>query len=53
MYKKRKSLLKNEREQKMFQEIDWRFMSEESDDSDTDVVLNHHKLPWRSRSMSI
>lgn len=33
----------------MWQEIDWSFMSEESDDDD-DGSINRHKLPWRSKS---
>ena len=34
----------------MWQEIDWSFMSEESDDDDDDGSINRHKLPWRSKS---
>lgn len=49
LYKKTKAVLKNEKEEKMWHDIDWNFMSEESDGDDGVIV--RHKLPWRSQSM--
>ena len=42
-------MLKNEKEEKMWHDNDWNFMSEESDGDDGVIV--RQKLPWRSQSM--
>ena len=46
MYFSRKKYLKREKEKKLWEEINWEFMTEES--SGDDSFLNKHVLPWRS-----
>ena len=47
MYSKRAKLLK-ESEAAQWEKIVYRYMTEESDDSDSDGIVRRHKLEWRS-----
>ena len=46
-YDKRKKFLKKEKEREKWSQIDYRYMTEESDSDD---VIRQHKLTWRSES---
>ena len=48
LYDRRKKHLRNEKEREKWKEIDYRFMTEESDVDEEAVA--QHKLPWRSES---
>lgn len=47
LYDRRKKHLRNEKERERWMQIDYRYMTEESD-MDEDKV-GQHKLPWRSK----
>ena len=47
MYSKRAKFLK-ESEAAQWEKIDYHYMTEESDDSDSDGIVRRHKLEWRS-----
>ena len=46
-YDRRKNFLKKEKEREKWSQIDYRYMTEESDSDD---VIRQHKLTWRSES---
>ena len=46
-YDRRKKFLKKEKEREKWSQIDYRYMTEESDSDD---VIRQHKLTWRSES---
>ena len=48
MYNSHKTVLKKTRESEMWSEIDYKYMTEESEGEDD--TIKQHKLPWRSRS---
>ena len=48
LYNSRKTVLKKTRESEMWSEIDYKYMTEESEGEDD--TIKQHKLPWRSRS---
>ena len=45
-------MVRNKKERKMWDEIDFSFMTGESEaeDDDDSLIVNHHPLPWRSHS---
>jgi len=46
LYSSRKKYLKREKEKKLWEEINWEYMTEES--SEDEGLFNKHVLPWRS-----
>lgn len=46
-------MLKSTKEKKKFQQIDYKYMTEESVSEDDDDVIRTHKLQWRSDSKSV
>ena len=45
LYERRQKVLKSEKERKLWESIDYNFMTEESDGGDD---IRQHSLPWRS-----
>lgn len=46
-------MLKSTKEKKKFQQIDYKYMTEESVSEDDDDVIRTHKLQWRSDSKPV
>ena len=53
LYERRKKVLKSTKEKKKFQQIDYKYMTEESVSEDDDDVIRTHKLQWRSASKPV
>ena len=50
-YNARKKFLKTGKEESMWKEIDWQFMTDESSGDEGELVK--HPLPWRSKGIII